>query len=79
MTSQLEAIKKQNEAILRRLDNLARKSAKWVRASVITDLTGWDGQGMRRARENGSIEFEKRADGYWYDLNSLHPYLIKTK
>lgn len=80
--TELEQIKKQNEAILRRLDQLATaaKAPKWVRSTVITELTGWDNQKMRRARENSTITFKKDNGGlYWYDLNSLHPYLLKKQ
>lgn len=48
----------------------------WVRASVITELTGWNNEKMRKARENGYVKFKKEG-GYWYNLGSLNQVFIK--
>lgn len=63
----------------REINKLKTRNAakpKWVRVSVITELTGWNKEKMRQARDNNLIEW-KTDDGFWYDLNSLHPLLIK--
>jgi hypothetical protein len=52
------------------------KQPSWVRASVITRLTGWNNEGMRKARDYGYIRY-KEEDGFWYDLDSLHPLHLK--
>ena len=48
-----------------------------VRASVILELTGWTNERLRQARENGEIRFTTPDKSYRYDLNSLHPYMLK--
>lgn len=63
----------------RKIDRLMNPKPKWVKASIITELTGWDNQAMRRARVHDLISYKKDANGYWYDLNSLHQLLIKKK
>ena len=53
---------------------------KWVNATVITRLTGWDSEQMRRARRGGTIKWKREIGRIIkYDLNSLHPTMIKTK
>lgn len=50
----------------------------WVKAGVITSLTIFNNsEKMREARENGYVSFEKRDDGLWYDLNSIHEKFFK--
>lgn len=50
---------------------------KWVKASDIRELTGWDNNKMRKARINEVVIF-KIIDGQRvYDLNSLPPHFIK--
>lgn len=66
-----------------RLTKLVEQKQKslWVKASVITGLTGWTKDKMNKARENGYVSFEIRDKGdrseYWYDLNSLNERFIK--
>lgn len=67
------------QRIERKLDRLSNPKPKWVRASIITELTGWNNQKMRSARINDLIVYKKEENSYWYDLNSLHPLLIKKK
>ena len=41
-------------------------------------VTGWKKEGMRRARMQGLITWRHtEIDGFQYDLNSIHPLLIK--
>lgn len=50
----------------------------WVKASWIMEVTGWDKEKMRQAREqNVVITKGDKATGILYDLNSIHPLLIK--
>jgi hypothetical protein len=51
---------------------------KWVRASVICKLTGWNGDDLKQARVDGSITARTERGIVWYDLNTLHPYHLKT-
>lgn len=75
-----QKIVKQNEAILRRLDEIIKSQKQWVRASVIQELTGWDGSKMKKVRRDGSLEWKKGEDGtIWYNLNSLNPLFIKKQ
>jgi hypothetical protein len=49
----------------------------WVKVGFITEKTGWNYVKLRKAREQGLVEFEKRSDGtMWYNLASLHDELI---
>lgn len=44
----------------------------WVKASGITEITGWDFRKLEKARRYGQVRFERRADGIWYDRTSIH-------
>jgi hypothetical protein len=54
----------------------ARKTRTWVKVSEVVRLTGWDKEEMRRARENGYIEFRTK-NGFEYLVESIHPMFIK--
>lgn len=64
----------------RMVRDLHQKQAKpkWVNAHVITELTGWSSRRLQTARENQEVSCKSEGSGYLYDLNSLHPYMIKT-
>lgn len=49
----------------------------WVKVGDVTERTGWDFKKLRRMREQGNIKFERRTDGMWYDLASIHPFFLK--
>lgn len=51
--------------------------SQWVKASVITEKTGWNKEGMRAARKNCYIRYKKEGNAFFYDLNSLNPFFIK--
>lgn len=63
--------------IERKLDALSKVKPSWVKATTILELTGWDAFKLRQARVNKTISFKKEGKSYFYDLNSIHPYLIK--
>lgn len=56
---------------------LQEKKRQWVKVSNIQELTGWDKEGLRRARENGLIDWKKDENGIWYDILSINSLLIK--
>lgn len=56
---------------LRKRDKEEKKS-HWVKASVIKKATGWDYEGMRKAREHGYVKYKKENGGFFYDLSSIH-------
>ncbi len=50
----------------------------WVKASWVMKVTGWNREEMRRARVQNMITWRHTdIDGFQYDLNSVHPLLIK--
>ena len=54
------------------------KKETWVRVFFIQDLTGWDAQRLRQARESGCIEWRKGENGFEYLLESLNEKFIKA-
>ncbi|MDI3319963.1 hypothetical protein [Pinibacter soli] len=79
--------------ILQRLDRIERKlsmqnqqqakakTVTWVKAHIITTLTGWDNQAMRRARQQNLINYRRldEVNGYEYELESLNSIFIKNQ
>ncbi len=50
----------------------------WVKVGWIKQLTGWNKEQLRRARMEGLITMERRADGIYYCLESLNEKFIKN-
>jgi len=78
--SEITELKREIKTLASMVRQLVSKEARkktWVRATVITDLTGWNGEKLRQAREYCYIKFEKRSDGIWYLLESLPEQLIR--
>jgi predicted transcriptional regulator len=71
------------ERIERQLSNIARKNVKkasWVKVGWITDLTGWDREKMRQAREQGLVEWKDDAKlGRVYNIDSIPQMFIIKK
>jgi hypothetical protein len=67
------------DRIERTLKNMTPKKETWVGPTVITNLTGWDGEAMRRARRNGSIKYRRnpKTNGYQYLASSIPERLLK--
>jgi hypothetical protein len=67
------------DRIERMLKNMTPKKEAWVGPTVITNLTGWDGEGMRRARRNGSVKYRRnpKTNGYQYLASSIPERLLK--
>lgn len=74
-------IKREFERLNKKLNQMvASKKETWVPVGWITDLTGWDNEKMRQARENNIIEFRRSDTGGWlYKLESLPEIFIKRK
>lgn len=75
------------EALIARLERIERllrdlhkkdKKPRWAKVGDIADITGWSKERMRRARETGQVRWKKDGNGYWYDVNSIHPAFLKT-
>jgi hypothetical protein len=63
----------------RLVKELTTQKKTWVKSPVITKLTGWDQEGMRVARRNGYVKWEKKKDGFWYLLESINEVFIKKE
>lgn len=76
-----QEIKREFERLNKKLNQMvASKKETWVTVGWITDLTGWDNEKMRQARENNIIEFRRSDTGGWlYKLESLPEIFIKQK
>jgi hypothetical protein len=71
LTEVLSEVKKLRKEV-KSLTTLKEKET-WVKASIITDLTGWDNQGMRRAREHGYVKYkDDKVKGRVYLLESIN-------
>ena len=54
------------------------QTKKWVKASAVVAVTGWDGQRLRWARETGLIDYRKVVGRIKeYDFNSIPSQFIK--
>lgn len=74
--SDLARIERKINQIIKLLEQ--KQKPMWVKASVITGLTGWTKDKMNKARENGYIDWKKDEEtGFWYDLHSLSEKFIK--
>lgn len=57
------------------------KKETWVKAGVITDLTGWKGKKLYEARQDKLIKYREVGEGagkYVYLIESLNPVFLKT-
>jgi hypothetical protein len=48
-----------------------------VKMGVVRALTGLDKEGMRRARENNFLTQHRTPTGIWYELETIHPIILK--
>lgn len=67
----IEVLTQKVERLERIIDNLVPKNEQWVGPTVITKATGWNNEGMRRARRNGSVKYKRKGGGYVYLLSSI--------
>lgn len=73
LTAQFERLNKKINTLL---TEAKKPKQTWVKSTVIMSLTGWDKEKMRRCRNDNSIVF-KKDNGFWYDLESVHPIFFK--
>ena len=71
------------EKIDRRLAKLERLMSRpekrtYVKVGIIQELTGWNASFLRKARENGLVEFREQDGKFFYVLESVdEKFLIK--
>lgn len=56
-----------------------RPNQTWVKVGMIQELTGWSGEQLRRARNNGIIKMRREDKKISYLLESLNPAFILSK
>lgn len=56
-----------------------KDSKNWVKSTVITEMTGWDNERMRRARNRGEVVWKKDDKGFWYSPESINPIHLKKQ
>jgi hypothetical protein len=57
-----------------------KDKSTWVSAHWVTDLTGWDKERLRTARDQNIIEHKRSEGGGWlYKLESIPQQFIKQK
>jgi hypothetical protein len=83
MTELLLKISEQEKRITRLeklITSMQPKQEQWVGATVITGLTGWNREQMRKARRNGSVKYKRKGDSYVYLIQSIpEHFIINTK
>jgi hypothetical protein len=68
----METLEQRVERIERMLKEWQPKKEQWVGPTVITAMTGWSSEDMRRARRNGSITYRrKKSGGYEYLASTI--------
>jgi hypothetical protein len=74
-------IKREFDRLNKKLNQLAAtKKETWVSPGWITDITGWNNEKLRQAREQKLIEFKRSNGGGWlYKLESIPERLIIKK
>lgn len=75
-------IKREFDRLHREIKDLKKEQTKatWVSPSWVTELTGWDKERLRMARNQGILECKKSSGGgYLYKLESIPQQFIKQK
>jgi hypothetical protein len=73
-------LKREFDRLNKKLNEIATVQRKetWVSAGWISDLTGWDREKLRQAREQKIVEVKRSAGGGWlYKLESIPEQFIK--
>lgn len=65
------------EKKLRDIEKQKSVRRDWVKVTKVVQLTGWTKEQLRSARENEEIEYKKNAKGFFYNLSTLNPLLLK--
>jgi hypothetical protein len=63
----METLEMRVERLEKQLAQMQPKREQWVGPTVITSITGWDHEEMRKARRNGSVTYRKRKNGKGYE------------
>lgn len=74
--------KREFERLNKKLNELAAGQRKetWVSPGWITDLTGWDCEKLRQARNQKIVEYKRSEGGGWlYKLESIPDRFIIKK
>jgi hypothetical protein len=82
MLTQQDEILKYLKRIDAKLTNLYRppNSPTWAKVSWVAELTGWNGEKMRQAREQGLVKWKNDPKkGRLYNLDSISPMFIQKK
>jgi hypothetical protein len=77
-----QELKRELDKIHREIKALkqVRAKATWVSPSWVTELTGWDKERLRMARNQGILDSKKSSTGgYLYKLESIPEHFIKQK
>ncbi len=69
MSSIEETILKKLDRIERLLDNGHKKKATWISVGFVKQLTLWNKEDMRRARDNGLIKWKHENGSFKYLWN----------
>lgn len=78
--AEIKSLLKRVDSKLTALLNKPKKET-WVKAGIITDLTGWKGKKLSEARKEKLIQVKEVGTGtgkYVYLIESLNPVFIKT-
>ncbi len=77
-----QEIKREFDRLHRELKALkaAKEKVTWVPPGWVTDLTGWNNEKLRQAREQKIVECKRSEGGGWlYKLESIPEQFIKQK
>jgi hypothetical protein len=76
-----QEIKSYLERINKKLTLLieSKKKETWINANWLTDLTGWNGEKKRQAREQGLVKFKKTETGSYLYLAESIPEIFLLK
>lgn len=74
-------IKQEFERLNKKLNTImaAQKKETWIGVGFLTELTGWNGEKLRQARNQGLVKWKREGSRWWYLLESLPEVFIKSK
>jgi len=76
-------IKREFEKLHKKLNDMmaSERKATWVGPGWVTDITGWNNEKLRQARDQHIVEFKRsEGGGYVYRLESIPEiFILKNK
>jgi hypothetical protein len=75
MTQELLKLEKKIDRLTKMVEQKSRPH--YVHFSAIRQVTGWDKEGFRKAREHGYINYKEDKGQILYDINSIPVQLLK--